>query len=166
MDTETLIKLMHSDIKTKPYFQGCMPRNFLPSKLKKNSLYVINLSTSYALDNGTHWVLISTLDPNYSAYICSLGQPPIHKDVIDSLSSHGKSIVYNDFQNQHSLSTVCSFHVLFTASMLSRGHSLIDIMTKFFKNGQYINDLAVTEIISQAHDLPPITSIFDWEYMT
>ena len=165
MDTETLIKFMNFDYQTKAHFRGCMPRDFLPIQLKPCSFYVINLSASYSNDSGSHWVLISTMHSDICAYICSLGQKPIHKNVIKSLNSHGSKIIYNDFKNQHEVSTVCGFHVIFTAAMISRGHSLLNIMTQFFTNESYINDHAIVEIISSAHKIKTLVPVFDWNFI-
>ena len=151
MDTITLTKLMNNDKKARKYFKGCMPRDFLPKKLEDKSLYVINLAASTGPNSeGTHWVLISTLDNDFSAYICSLGTPPTHAHVIDSLFSVKDRVVWSDFKNQGE-STVCSYHVLFTASMLARNHKIVDVMTDFYTDESYINDCAVTEILCEVN---------------
>ena len=87
MDTIALTNFMRRDEKTNRFFKGVMPRDFLPAQLEKKGLYVINLATSTDPSGGTHWVLISTLSDFFSAYVCSLGTKPIHKNVLDSLFS-------------------------------------------------------------------------------
>ena len=157
---------MLDDVEIARYFRGVFPRNFLPKKLRKDSLYVINLSASNSRDNGSHWVLLSTLEaPGYSSYICSLGKKPIHKNVLDSLFSLSDTIIYNDFKNQSDLATTCGLHVIFCAAMLSRGHSLLKIMTEFYRNFAYINDRAVTQIITNSFDIKTKIPINDWDFI-
>ena len=155
---------MNNDPRTREFFRGVMPRDFLPKQLEEKSLYVINLSASTGADSqGSHWVLISTMDSEFSAYICSLGTPPVHTHVIDSLFSVNNRVVWSDFKNQGE-STVCSMHVLFSAHMIARGHKLIDIMTQFFTNETFINDRAITEIITTAHSIEGVVPIIDWSF--
>lgn len=165
MDTNTLSELMSKDIEINKYFKGVYPRDFLPYPLEKKSLYCINLSKSTDRDNGSHWVLISSVFPDYTAYVCSLGNPPVHDDVIDKLFSLNLPVVYNNFRNQGVISTVCGWHVVFTAAMISRGHNLLDIMTKFFTNSPYINDRCVVEILSCAHNIDQLVPISDWGFI-
>ena len=170
MDTETLTDFMTRDLKTRRFFKGVFPRNLLPSQLESESLYVINLSavtdTSEKEQGGSHWVLLSTLSsPYYSAYICSLGQKPTHKNIIDSLFSVSDCIVYSNFKNQGDLTTVCGYHVVWTGAMLSRGHNLLDIMTSFFTESTYINDHAVVEIISTNFNIQELIPISDWKFI-
>ena len=98
MDTRTLHKLMMCDEKIRKHFKGLYPRDFIPSKLLKNSIYVINLSL--ASSKGTHWVLLETLNaPIYATYICSLGQKPIHQDVLKKMYTVSLLIFWNDFKS-------------------------------------------------------------------
>ena len=83
MDTKSLTYFMSKDEHIPRYFRGVMPRDYLPERLKPSSLYVINSEDSHSI--GKHWILLSTMSSCYSAYICSLGQKPIYKHVIDSL---------------------------------------------------------------------------------
>ena len=166
MDTKTLIDLMLDDNQIARFFRGVFPRNFLPRKLRKDSLYVINLSASNSKDNGSHWVLLSTLEaPRYSSYICSMGKKPTHKNVLDSLFSLSDTVIYNDFKNQGDFATTCGLHVIFCAAMLSRGHSLLKIMTEFYRNSTYINDRAVTEIITSCFDIKTRIPINNWDFI-
>ena len=165
MDTQTLNDFMMNDKKIKKYFKGVMPRNYLPNILEKKSLYCINLSASYDQDGGSHWVLISSISPNFTAYICSYGRPPIHEDIINKLFSLGNMVIYNDFRNQGITSTTCGWHAIWVAAMLSRDHSLLDIMTKFYTNSTYINDNCVLEIISAAHGVRETIPISDWNFI-
>ena len=163
MDNIFLTKLMKNDPKVRPHFKGCFPRDWLPAKLEQKSLYVVNLSK--AGTRGTHWVLLSVMSDEYSAYICSMGSPPTHQNIIDSLYSVSSTVVYSDFRNQQLMSSVCGFHCVFVAAMLSRGHRLLDIMTRMYENSQYINDNSVCEIIQSAHDIKETIPIFDWDFI-
>ena len=145
------------------YFRGVMPRDYLPERLKPRSLYVINSEESHSI--GKHWILLSTMSSCYSAYICSFGQKPIYKHVIDSLRTVNKKVVYNDFKNQGDFSTVCGWHVIWTAGMLSRGHDLLDLMTKFYTNQDYINDHAILEIISCHFKIEELIPVYDWDFV-
>ena len=146
MDTIALTNFMRRDEKTNRFFKGVMPRDFLPAQLEKKGLYVINLATSTDPSGGTHWVLISTLSDFFSAYVCSLGTKPIHKNVLDSLFSVNDIIVYNDFKNQGDLATTCAWHTIWTSAMLARGHNLLSIMTDFYTNQQYLNWLPLLSL--------------------
>ena len=164
MDTNTLNKLMRKDEKTARLFKGTMARDLLPPRLEMNSMYVINLSTSTDPSGGSHWVLLHVSE-KYSAFICSLGSKPVHKNVIDSLYSVNDTIVYNDFKNQGLTSTVCAWHCIFTAAMLARGHDLLDIMTQFYTNQPFINDNACVEIICTQHQIEELVPISDWNFI-
>ena len=161
MDTRSLTYFMSKDKQISKFFKGVMPRDYLPKTLESNSLYVINSQTSQM--PGRHWILLSTLSKYYSAYICSLGQKPIHDHVVNSLRTANERVVYNDFKNQGDLSTVCGWHVIWTAGMLARGHDLLDLMTKFYTNQQYINDHAIVEIICTHFAVKEIIPIYDWD---
>ena len=163
MDTYTLSNFMKRDVKTSKFFRGVYPSDLLPKQLKRESLYVINLSPSGT--EGSHWVLLSTIHPDYSAYICSLGMKPSLKNVLDSLFSVSNVIVYNDYKNQDSLATTCGWHVIFTASMLSRGHDLADVMSNFYTESPYINDNAVLEIISTNFNVKELVPTSDWNFI-
>ena len=165
MDTKTLNNFMLKDEKVKHYFKGVMPRDFLPQKLEKKSLYVINDAVSTDPSGGTHWILLSTLSDHYSAYICSLGRKPTHDHVIDSLLSVNNVVLWNDFKNQGDFSTVCSWHCIWTAAMLARGHDLLEIMTQFYTDDTYKNDCSVVEIISTEHGISELIPISDWNFI-
>ena len=155
-------KLMQNDPYTRKFYKGCLPRDYLPSKLEKRSLYVINLSPSTS--KGSHWVLISTMHNEYSAYICSLGTPPVHQHVLDSLYSVSDKVVWSDFTNQ-GLSTLCGFHCCYVSHLLSRGQTLITIMEEFYCNQQYLNDRCIVEILSTAHDIKEVIPIIDRSFV-
>ena len=163
MDTESLTQYMKRDAKTKKYFKGVFACNLLPKQLEKNSLYVINLSPSHM--KGSHWVLISTINSQYSSYICSLGTKPTLDNIVNSLLSVSNIIVYNNYKNQGNLATVCGWHVIFTAYMLSRNHSLFEIMTSFYTSSSYINDRAIVEIISTHFRIRELIPISDWNFI-
>ena len=60
MDTKTLTLLLSKDKKTKKYFKGVMPRDYLPSQLEKKAMYVINSQRSDEKKSG-HWILLSLM---------------------------------------------------------------------------------------------------------
>ena len=49
--------------------------------------------------------------------------------------------------------------------MLSRGHSLLKIMMEFYRNFVYINDRAVTQIITNSFDIKTKIPINDWDFI-
>ena len=155
---------MMSDEKIRKHFKGVFPRDFLPSKLLKNSIYVINLSP--ASSKGSHWVLLETLNaPTYATYICSLGQKPIHQDVLRKMYTVSPVIFWNDFKCQQEWSTVCGMHTIFSAGLLVRGHDPLSIMTDFYTDDPYKNDMAIMEILSTEFGIKEIIPICDPKFI-
>ena len=176
MDTETLIKIINLDLRSRSRFRGVWPCDLLPKQLEKGGLYIINLSDSRS--KGTHWVTLKgggrgqggkkeaeDILKESSLYICSLGGKPEHENVIESLYSVSNTIIWSNFRNQQCFSSVCGIYCILTIALLSRDYSLTEIMTEIYTNSQYKNDLAVTEIVSYCFGLERLIPIVDYDFL-
>jgi len=94
----------------------------------KGKIYVINLADR-GDQRGTHWVLVSDLDPKQICYFDSFGiSPPLLIQQFMSRAPKGKRLVYSDAQYQDLSSDVCGEFCVFCALLLFRGFSYLLIL--------------------------------------
>lgn len=130
------------------HYRGTYALDQLPSELAAGGVYCLNLDPSSR--PGIHWCGIANKVENLSScvYFDSFGRPP-PEAIRESLFSNAKYIYYNDAQIQNVLSEVCGELTILCLMLLCRGHSLLDILTKFFVSPDYlfINDPMAQEAI-------------------
>ena len=133
----------------KRYFLGIYTEDLIP-EIAAKKLLIFNESTSKE-PLGSHWVLISTIRPNYIDYIDSTGQDPYRLEhvakVIKSYMSQRKNCkLYRLPCLQAHWSSICGAYCLTFAWFLARNQTPADIIKDFYlsnvsHSSLYINDI-------------------------
>lgn len=115
--------------RTEPRFGGVFPQGAL-RKAKPNKFYILNLDEPTG--EGSHWVLLSMLNPKRPFYVDSFGVPP---DSIVVQAIRGKKstpkILYNQVQIQGLENSDCGSFCVDIANHLLKGQSPEKVMDMF-----------------------------------
>lgn len=106
--------------------------------------YVFNLDTKRG--PGTHWTMVSNINPLYVYYFDSFGEPP-PEHVLRMMKSTGKQLLRNNRQVQDIKADSCGYWCIFMINMLLQGHSPADINNWFTTdsahNERILNDFYI-----------------------
>lgn len=145
--------------KSKLYGGVFMKDELEDMKPEENKFYIINLDKVGG--GGTHWVLISNLNPTNIIYIDSFAVPPA--DVVvnfmkrayklnrnGSESKHRKTIYYNTITLQADDSINCGYYIAYFAQQLIKKRNIVDIISDFNltndKLSKWMNETLIEKI--------------------
>ena len=160
MNGQEIQNIIRSDPLMRQHFSGIYSRDEIKfRKMKDKSFILLNLAASTdAL--GTHWVLISSMEDGFIDFFDTFGRKPSYIDIINFMMLSGKKLRYSPFQLQHALSQQCGPHCLYVAWLLSRGLTMKEITSDFYRESPYLNDCYVREIIRIVFDVPNMIPVF------
>jgi len=122
-----------------PQFGGTISRLDLKlSDAKKNKFYVLNMDGEHS--GGTHWVLLSNIDPKTVIYFDSFGAPP-PENIYKFMKKTGKQCLYNDMQLQDINSSSCGWFDIYVMQQLLKGRPIDDILFDDFTIDPKKNEL-------------------------
>ena len=111
------------------HFGGVINKADLTKLMKK--VYVINLDKRNG--SGSHWTLVSNLDPKHIFYFDSFGEvPPEH--ILKLMKATGKIAFYNKQQFQLIKSDSCGEFCSYVAKELMKGRNPKSVMADFSSN--------------------------------
>lgn len=111
-------------------YGGCYSCLHLPKI--QNKIYIINQDLN-PHGHGTHWVLVSNIEPHRIIYFDPFGLSsniPIDKFM---KTSH-KPIYYSNEDYQNINSQACGYYCIYCAEQLCKGRKFNDILKDFTKN--------------------------------
>ena len=111
-----------------PKFGGTFSRTDLPNKIL-NKFYIVNMDK--ATGKGTHWVLVSNLNPSICIYFDSFGVSP-PPEILHFMKTSGKECVYNTEDLQAYSSDACGWYCMYVADQLLKGRPLQFILDEDF----------------------------------
>lgn len=103
----------------------------------KNRFYIINMSD--LVEKGTHFIMVYNCRLNYCIYYDSFGVLP-PQDVMKFMFSTGKTIIYNDTQQQSLTSSLCGYYCCYVIDKLQNGLQPSSIMKTIEKKTPDEND--------------------------
>lgn len=117
-----------------PYFGGVISKDQLldqESLLKYNDkrFWAINMEDSDK-GGGSHWTLLSFLNPDYGVYFDSFSTPP-PKDVLTFMKKYRGRNFMNEGEIQDIQSTSCGWYVIYVIDNLLKGRKYLDILEDF-----------------------------------
>ncbi len=125
-------------------FGGVYSKDELAKIKPQKKVYIVNMENSNA-GGGTHWVLVSCLDPKVGVYFDSFAlRPP--EEVEAFLKRKYTDSVYNTTQVQDLYSEACGYYCMYVAVMLIKGHSLVDIVHSFSEDAKKNDRILRTKI--------------------
>ena len=116
-------------------FIGVFSRDMLPKK-RKVGFYIINMQPHDDGD-GSHWVMAYEKPNNTSVYADSFGVVP-PKSILNYFS---KPMYVLDKQLQDYDSDMCGYFCIYMVQQLNNKKSLNDIVTKFYEDTKYNDDV-------------------------
>ena len=125
-------------------FGGCFSKDdveIIDPSLPK--FYILNMDSDTG--PGTHWVLLSLVNPKVACYMDSFGAPPpqLVEMFMKRVRSQG---IYNIVVIQSIKSENCGYYCLYCGSELSKGKSFTDLLDVFDidekKNEKFITEWA------------------------
>ena len=141
MDTKQLESYMTKDPEIAKLYGGVVPKDMLPLRPPRPSLYIVNQDTSDKA--GSHWIVVFIGDREQPAeYFDPLGKEP-DKDFKKYLTCQSKSYMYNTQRCQNYMSNLCGHYCLFYCYFRARGHAMQSILKMFDKNDLMHNDQMV-----------------------
>jgi hypothetical protein len=120
--------------KRNPKFGGVFSKDELhrqESLLRFNDrrVWILNMEDSNA-GQGSHWVVLSFLNPDYGIYFDSYAiHPP--KSILDFMKRHRDKNVMNEGAIQSLKSTACGWYTIYIIDMLLKGRKYLDILEDF-----------------------------------
>ena len=141
MDTNQLESYMRKDPEISKYYWGVLPKDFLPLKPERPTLYVVNQDTSDK--EGSHWIVIFIGDRKQPAeYFDPLGKEP-DEDFKNYLIMQADRYMFNNQRCQNYMSNLCGHYCLFYCYFRARGYGMQNILNMFDKNDLFYNDQMV-----------------------
>ena len=157
MEIARFESLAKSDRLIRPRFQGGFTLDTLPKQLILGQIYMCSDQNSDV--PVSHFRIIFS-NSKYTYFFCSFGTEPSHPEVLSSLESLKKPVIYNKWSVQYKKSICCPYHCLFVAYLLARDFTLEEILQGFYSETDSINnDARVKHFISTVFglaDTPPI----------
>ena len=141
-----------------PYYGGTVPKDLLHIEPKKygddlthaRKFWIVNMDDSTG--PGTHWVLVSLLNPEISIYMDAFSVDP-GKGILKFMKKWRPEVAMNENIVQDVNSTNCGYFCAFVAEELCKGKLFMDIMDSFSpepkKNEQMITEWAKRVKIGQ-----------------
>jgi hypothetical protein len=129
-------------------FGGVLAKQYLNNHVNPTDkkVYILNLDLDSS--DGSHWVLVSTLNPKVNIYFDSFSLPP-PQDIVEFLEKSRKMKVMNNLQLQNIKSNYCGYFCVYIAKRLLKGDKYDDILTNPHWN--YIdtkkNDAFVKQVV-------------------
>jgi len=121
------------------YFGGVFSKDYLRFQdPKAKKYYILNMESSRQNDRqGSHWILVSNVDPKYAFYFDSLGvyEPP--KNVAKWMRRTRKRWLLNSTQYQGVDSIVCGYWCIYVGELIDQGKTPFQIdriLQKFIPN--------------------------------
>lgn len=111
-----------------PKWGGTFSRDDLPNKIA-NKFYIVNLDSEKG--KGTHWVMVSNLNPSICTYFDSFGVSP-PPEILHFMKTSGKECVYNTEDLQAYSSDACGWYCMYVADQLLKGRPLQFILDEDF----------------------------------
>lgn len=128
--------------KTDTKYGGCFDKDFIINKPDRK-FYIINMDK--ANQSGTHWTLVSMLNPSVGVYVDSEGEiPPMI--VQQYMKRRRKHNFFNTKQFQSLNSDTCGYFCCYVGDQLSKGidvKSIIDKFTTIVENEKFIRDWSI-----------------------
>ena len=119
-----------SYLKKFPLYRGTYSCRHLP-KIEKG-VYIVNMDIS-PNGGGTHWTLVSNLEPKRIIYFDPFGLPPNTFTDKWMRSSH-KPLFYSNLDYQNLDSNACGYFCVDVAQQLLKGRKIDDVIKGFSKN--------------------------------
>ena len=122
-----------------PYYGGCYSRDLLKkvphSITSTQRIYVVNIDPSYSDNGGTHWIAVSTLNPQFGIIFDPFGVDPT-EDCIDFVKNqcNRKYIYCNTNSVQDISSDSCGYFCLYVLDQLLLGKRFTEILSTFSTN--------------------------------
>jgi hypothetical protein len=136
MQTDQIIKALHTDEKTQPIFRGVYARDEFINQVNYNDdndddddthLYVCNLDKSN--QPGSHWVVIERTPNQDINYFDSYGLPPIFADLYSKLVQMSRNgLQWNDATLQEYNTNVCGQYCVLYCLLRARDYEFEHIL--------------------------------------
>ncbi|GIY47586.1 uncharacterized protein CDAR_92781 [Caerostris darwini] len=118
MNTQTLLRLAHSDPKIKRTFGGVFTSDMLPEKRGHYQSFIVNTDSS--MSTGQHWQAIFCDNNQNCVFFCSYGTYPI--EIIKKfLERNSIRMDWNSLILQHPKTTSCGLFCLYFLWHMNRG---------------------------------------------
>jgi len=126
-------------------FGGCFSKDELkPNKNVNGKVYILNLEDS-TKGGGTHWILVSFIDPKIGVFFDSMGESNPPENILKIMKKNRKENIASSSQFQPLDSNKCGYYCCYMAMNLIKGRNFIDILSDFRANDkQYNEDLMKT----------------------
>ena len=141
MDTHELETYMQQDPKISQYYGGVLPKDLVPMRPVRPSLFIVNQDTSDK--NGSHCIVVFLGgEGELGEYFDPLGKEP-DTDFKNYLTLQSRGYMFNTQRCQNYLSNLCGHYCLFYCYFKARGRSMGTILNMFDKQNLYYNDQLV-----------------------
>jgi len=128
----------------------CLDQFALPKKLTHGKFYIVNLGPLRS--GGTHWCLVSLLQPKQPFFFNSFGLPP-DAPIVKAIRGNSDTphIAWSDVDYQAIRSESCGHFDLFVADRLLHGVALDKVCNGLHKVKLTLNDKIVDKATPTAH---------------
>jgi hypothetical protein len=155
MDTATINRCLNGARETRRAYMGCFAADHIPTVFTRYpSCFVVNEDTSTS--RGSHWVCINVRSTARCDYFDSYAVHPA-VDLIEKFLKQFEHVSRNKRPLQSGVSTVCGQYTVYVLIQLSKGLSLLGIVTGLLRRKRS-RDLYVQAYVNKrfALDLPLI----------
>jgi len=130
-----------------PFYGGCFSSHSIKRNINPNEkkFYIVNLD--YNRNAGTHWTLVSFIDPTTGIYFDSFAVPP-PQTLYQFMKKHRKENIMNSNVIQKLSSENCGYYCCYVGKMLSEYHrKFVDIMNDFSVDEKW-NERFITSVFN------------------
>lgn len=147
MDTTQLQYVFSNDPRTRKYFLGVFPSNYLPMQIPKfPSCFVANVDSSEK--PGSHWVAFYLPGPGEMEFFDSYGNSPdFYQGPIEEYT-YRHHVTYNPHVIQSHNTAVCGQHCVYYLYSRCRGRTLKECVSPF-ENNRICNDRRVYNFVAK-----------------
>jgi hypothetical protein len=138
---------INNHLKGYKLYKGCFGCLELSHIAIEKGVYIVNIDRD-PHGQGTHWTLVSNLDPNRIIYFDSYGQVP-NSNIYDFMTKANKPMFYNTTDYQAIRSQACGYYCIYVAQQLLKNRKFEDVMNDFIP--QHGNDTSRNEKYLQSY---------------
>lgn len=139
-------------------FGGCISKDEMLRqepllRFNDRRFWVVNMENSNK-GGGTHWILVSLLDPKHGIYFDSYATPP-PRDILAFMKRYRSVNYMNEEQIQDIMSLSCGWYCLYIADQLTGGRKYLDILSDFTEDLKGYNESVLYEYFQNSKRLRP-----------
>ena len=98
---------------------------------RSRRIYVVNLDPSTSGKGGTHWIAVSTLDPEFAIVFDPFGVEELPFDVLEWCKKYRRVVYVNTNSVQDLTTESCGYFSLFVLDGLLKGKRFTDVLASF-----------------------------------